>query len=166
MGFKGKKFKDYDHVFKSDFGPYSNYSKFQFWSRFLLRIWSKIGISNYWKVEQNRNWTHDHKFRREIVWTKIGFSNKVHHVKLTPSNTFPDQKRDPCVAHRLDCKAECITYKLPLRYVVFVLLTAMILSPTSNPARSAAECFLILETNIPQSPSKDFLNLKVAYITL
>ena len=35
--------------------------------RFEVRIWTKIGNSNYWKVDQNRIWTCDHKFRKKCV---------------------------------------------------------------------------------------------------
>ena len=41
-------FEIYDHVSKSDFGQLFNNSNFRFW-----------------KMNQNRIWTRDHKFRRE-----------------------------------------------------------------------------------------------------
>ena len=73
----------------------STFQKFEFLVllqfRFEVRIWNKTGNSNYWKVEQNRNWTRDHSFRREIVWSKIGFSNKIHPRVHAARNTM--QKR-------------------------------------------------------------------------
>ena len=33
----------------------------QFWLK--VRLWTKIGNSNYWILDQNRIWTGDHKFR-------------------------------------------------------------------------------------------------------
>ena len=72
-------FENYDHMCKSEFGNSD----------------CKIGNSNYWKVEQNRNWTCDYKFRREIVWSKIGFSNKVHHVRMNSFKHFSGAKKGP-----------------------------------------------------------------------
>ena len=62
-----------------------------------IEKWSKIGNSKYWKVEQNRIRTRDHKFRRQIVWSKIGFSKKVHHVSMNSFKHFSWAKIGPRV---------------------------------------------------------------------
>ena len=62
--------------------------------RFEVRIWIKIGNSNYWKVDQNRIWTRDHKFRKN-VWTKIGYSKSAHHVKMNSFKHFTGPKKIP-----------------------------------------------------------------------
>ena len=36
-------------------------SKIRFWSKFLIRIWTKIADSNYWEVDQNRI----------LIWAKL-----------------------------------------------------------------------------------------------
>ena len=63
--------------------------------RLKVRIWTKIGNSNYCKVVQNRIWTRDHKFRRKIQWAKIGFSKLVHHVRINSFKYFSGTKKRP-----------------------------------------------------------------------
>ena len=50
-------------------------------------------------MDQNQIWTHYHEFRREIEWTKIGFSNQVHHLRMKSFKHFSGQKTDPHVFH-------------------------------------------------------------------
>ena len=49
------------------------------------KIWTKIGNSNYWKMDQNRIWTRDYKFRENWV-----DQNRI----FESSASFLDQKRD------------------------------------------------------------------------
>ena len=62
---------------------------------FEVRIWAKIGNSNYWKVDQNRIWTRDHKFRRKTEWTKIVFSKSVRHVRMNSYKHLFGPKKEP-----------------------------------------------------------------------
>ena len=75
----------------------------RFWSTFQQsEFWSRYGIksesgskSNYWKVDQNRIWTRDHKFRIETEWTKIESLKQVHHVRMNSSKHLSGPKRNP-----------------------------------------------------------------------
>ena len=40
-------------------------------------------------------WKRDHKFRREIEWTKIEFSKQVDHVRMNSFKYFSGPKRGP-----------------------------------------------------------------------
>ena len=69
-----------------------NYSKKTSLVQIFLRIWTKLAFSNNLKVDQTCLLARDHKFRREIKWTKLAFSKQVQHVILNSFKHFSGPK--------------------------------------------------------------------------
>ena len=91
---------------KFDFGPLKFSSEFMIACpnpilvHFSIVRISDFGPDSYFeskfeqnrKVDQNRIWTRDHKFRREIEWTKIEFSKPV---RMNTFKHFSGLKKTP-----------------------------------------------------------------------
>ena len=79
-------------VFLNNFNHVGDVLKKSSLVQIFLRIWTKLAFSNNLKVDQTCLLTRDHKFRREIKWTKLAFSKQVQHVILNSFKHFSGPK--------------------------------------------------------------------------
>ena len=57
-----------------------------------LLFWTKLAFSNNLNVDQTCLLIRDHKFRREMKWTKLAFTKQVQHVILNSFKNFSGPK--------------------------------------------------------------------------
>ena len=79
----------------------SNYSKLASLVQIFLQICTKLAFSNNLNADQTCLLKRDHKFRREIKWTKLTFSKQVQHVILNSFKHFFGPKYKTLGSHRI-----------------------------------------------------------------
>ena len=89
---KGKFGPDSENMFQNISHTWLKLFKKACLVQIFLRIWTKLAFSNNLKVDQTCLLAHDHKFRREIKWTKFAFSKQVQHVILNSFKHFSGPK--------------------------------------------------------------------------